>query len=114
MISPFRIVCRIHLPVCLVWLFFFLNIQASYLLKGWLYVLLGKGYKSALYLWGKNQSGYKTLFENIALQLSSLPPNCIFLFLQLEVIILDLGPENSFVKKRKDKSFFNRNTCVQQ
>ena len=62
----------------------------------------------------KNQSGYKTLFENIALQLSSLPPNCIFSFLQLEVIILDLGPENSFVKKRKDKSFFNRNTCVQQ
>ena len=76
--------------------------------------MLGKGYKSALYLWGKNQSGYKTLFENIALQLFSLPLNCIFLFLQLEVIILDLGPENSFVKKRKDKSFFNRNTCVQQ
>ena len=78
------------------------------------YLLLGKGYKSALYLWRKNQSGYKTLFENIALQLFSLPLNCIFLFLQLEVVILDLGPENSFVKKRKDKSFFNRNTCVQQ
>ena len=62
----------------------------------------------------KNQSGYKTLFEKIALQLFSLPLNCIFLFLQLEVIILDPGPENSFVKKRKDKSFFNRNTCVQQ
>ena len=78
------------------------------------YLLLGKGYKSALYLWRKNQSGYKTLFENIALQLFSLPLNCIFLFVQLEVVILDLGPENSFVKKRKDKSFFNRNTCVQQ
>ena len=36
-----------------------------------------------------------------------------FLLLQQEVIILDLGPENSFVI-RKDKSFFNRNTCVQQ
>ena len=71
--------------------------QAAYLFKGWLYVLLGKGYKSALYLWRKNQSGYKTLFENIALQLFSLPLNCIFLFLQLEVVILDLGPENSFV-----------------
>ena len=63
------------------------------------YLLLGKGYKSALYLWRKNQSGYKTLFENIALQLFSLPLNCIFLFLQLEVVILDLVPENSFVKK---------------
>ena len=83
--------------------------------KFWLYViLLGKGYKSALYLWRKNQSGYKTLFEKIALQLFSLPLNCIFLFLQLEVITLDPGPENSFVKKRRDKSFFNRNTCVQQ
>ena len=76
--------------------------------------MLGKGYKSALYLWGKSQSGYKTLCENIALQLFSLPLNCIFIFLQLEVIILDPGPENSFEKKRKDKSFFNRNTCVQQ
>ena len=39
------------------------------MLKGWLYlhVLLGKGYKSVLYLWAKSmQSGYKTLFENIA------------------------------------------------
>ena len=61
----------------------------------------------------KNQSGYKTLFEKIALQLFSLPLNCIFFFLQLEVIILDLSPENSFVKKRKDKSFLNRNTSVQ-
>ena len=32
----------------------FPNIQAAYTLKGWLYVLLGKGYKSALYLWGKS------------------------------------------------------------
>ena len=62
----------------------------------------------------KNQSGYKTLFEKIALQVFSLPLNCIFFFLQLEVIILDLSPENSFVKKRKDKSFLNRNTSVQQ
>ena len=37
------------------------------------------------------------LFENIALL--SLPLNGILLFLQLEVIILDLDPENSFVKK---------------
>ena len=38
------------------------------------------------------------MFENIAL--FSSPLNGIFfLFLQLEVIILDLGPENSFVKK---------------
>ena len=38
------------------------------------------------------------MFENIAL--FSLPLNGIFfLFLQLEVIILDLGPENSSVKK---------------
>ena len=35
----------------------------------------------------------------------------ISLFLQQEVIILDLGPENLFVI-RKDKSFFNRNTCA--
>ena len=27
------------------------------------------------------------------------PLNCILFFLQTEVIILDLGPENSFVKK---------------
>ena len=66
-----------------------------------------KGYKSALI--GKIlQPRYKTLFENIAL--FSLPLNGIFLFLQLEVIILDLDPANSFVKK--DKSFFNRNNIV--
>ena len=47
-----------------------------------------------------------TLFENITL--FSLPLNGIFLFLQLEDFILDLGPENSFLKKGK------RNTCVQQ
>ena len=35
-----------------------------------------------------------------------------FLFLQLEVIILDLGPENSFVKKGRRSFFFNRNTYV--
>ena len=69
----------------------FINIQAAYILKGWLFRLLGNGYKSALYLWAKKQSGYKTLF--------SLLLNCIFLFLQLEVIILDLGTKNSFVKK---------------
>ena len=40
---------------------------------------------------------YKTLFENIAL--FSLPLNGIFLFLQLQVITVDLDPENSFVKK---------------
>ena len=52
------------------------------------------------YLWRKYCSlhGYKTLFENIAL--FSLQLNGIFLFLQLEVITLDLDPENSFVKKR--------------
>ena len=72
-----------------------------------------RGVKVPCICWEKNQSGYKTLFENIALRLFSLPLNCIFLFLQLEVTILDLGPENFFVKKRKDKSFFNRNTCVQ-
>ena len=79
----------------------FPNIQAAYTLKGWLYVLLAKGYKSALYIYmGKIlQSPYKTLFENIAL--FSLPLNGIFLFLQLEVISLDLDPENSFVKKEQ-------------
>ena len=50
---PFRMVCCIHLPIFAVWLIF-PNIQAAYTLKGWLYVLLGKGYKSALYLWGKS------------------------------------------------------------
>ena len=67
------------------------------MLKGWLYVLVGKWYKSVLNLWDKKQSGYKTLFENIALFCWQL--NCIFLFLQLKVIILDLAPENSFAKK---------------
>ena len=99
-------VCRIHVPIFAVWLTF-PNIQAAYTLKSWLYVLLAKGYKSALI--GKIlQPRYKTLFENIAL--FSLPLNGIFLFLQLEVIILDLDPANSFVKK--DKSFFNRNNIV--
>ena len=90
MISPFRIVCRIHLPVCLVWLFFvkYTSIYCSV-----------RGIKVPCICGEKNQSGYKTLFENIALQLFSLPLNCIFLFLQLEVVILDLVPENSFVKK---------------
>ena len=102
-------VCRIHLPIFAVWLTF-PNIQAAYTLKGWLYVLLAKGYKSALIVsMGKIlQPGYKTLFENIAL--FSLPLNGIFLFLQLEVITLDLNPENSFVKK--DKFLFNRNNIV--
>ena len=101
-------VCRIHLPIIAVWLTF-PNIQAAYTLKGWLYVLLGKGYKSTLYLWGKRlQSGYKMLFENIAL--FSLPLNGIFLFLQLEVIILDLDPANSFVKKDQSGPV----SCVQQ
>ena len=54
------------------------------------------------------QPGYKKLFENIAL--FSLPLNAIFLFLQLEVITLDLDPENSFVKK--EKFLFNRNNIV--
>ena len=99
-------VCRIHVPIFAVWLTF-PNIQAAYTLRSWLYVLLAKGYKSALM--GKIlQPRYKTLFENIAL--FSLPLNGIFLFLQLEVIILDLDPANSFVKK--DKSFFNRNNIV--
>ena len=91
-------VCRIHLPIFAVWLTF-PNIQAAYTLKGWLYVLLAKGYKSALIVsMGKIlQPGYKTLFENNAL--FSLPLNGIFLFLQLEVITLDLDPENSFVKR---------------
>ena len=47
-----------------------------------------------------------TLFENITL--FSLLLIGIFLFLQREVIILNLGPDNSFVKKG------NRNTCIQQ
>ena len=34
-------------------------------------------------------------------RVSSLPLNCILLFLQLDVIILDLGQEYSFVKKRR-------------
>ena len=91
-------VCRIQLPIFALWLTF-PNVQAAYTLKGWLYVLLGKGYKSALIVsMGKIlQPGYKTLFENNAL--FSLPLNGIFLFLQLEVITLDLDPENSFVKK---------------
>ena len=103
-------VCRIQLPIFALWLTF-PNVQAAYTLKGWLYVLLGKGYKSALIVsMGKIlQPGYKTLFENNAL--FSLPLNGIFLFLQLEVITLDLDPENSFVKK-KDKFFFNRNNIV--
>ena len=50
------------------------------------------------------QPGYKTSFENIAL--FSLPLNGIFLFLQLEVITVDLDPENSFLKKE--------HCCVQQ
>ena len=54
--------------------------------------------EGCLYLWGKKQSGYKMSFENIAL--FSLPLNCIFLFQQLEVIILDLGPENCKNKGR--------------
>ena len=40
--------------------------------------------------------------------------NCILLFLQQDVIILDPGPEYSFVKKRKDMSSFTRNTCSQR
>ena len=70
-----------HLLIFAVWLIF-PNIQAAYTLKFWLYVLLGKGYKSVLYLWEKVWL-YKTLFENIAL--FSLPLNGVFLFLQLEV-----------------------------
>ena len=55
------------------------------------------------------------LFFDLLVQLFSFPLNCIFLFLQLEVTILDLGPEDSLVKKKRPgKSFFNRNTCVQQ
>ena len=34
-------------------------------------------------------------------RVSSLPLNCILLFLQLDVIILDLGQDYSFVKKRR-------------
>ena len=56
------------------------------------------------------QSSYKMLFENIAL--FSLPLNGIFLFLQLEVISLDLDPENSFVKKRTSFSLTDRNNIV--
>ena len=55
------------------------------------------------------------LFFDLLVQLFSFPLNYIFLFLQLEVTILDLGPEDSLVKKKRPgKSFFNRNTCVQQ
>ena len=48
-------------------------------------------------IYGEKVWLYKTLFENIAL--FSLPLNGIFLFLQLQVITVDLDPENSFVKK---------------
>ena len=41
------------------------------------------------------------LFFDLLVQLFSFPLNCIFLFLQLEVTILDLGPEDSLVKKKK-------------
>ena len=40
--------------------------------------------------------------------------NCILLFLQQDVIILDPRPEYSFVKKRNDMSSFTRNNCRQQ
>lgn len=40
--------------------------------------------------------------------------NCILLFLQQDVIILDPGPEYSFVKIRNDMSSFTRNNCSQQ
>ena len=104
-------VCRIHLAIFAVWLTF-PKIQAAYRLKGWLYVLLGKGYKSALYVsMGKIlQSGYKKLFENIAL--FSLPLNGIFSFLQLEVISLDLDPENSFVKKNRTSFSLTETTLL--
>ena len=48
-------------------------------------------YQSCIYGENLRQSSYKPLFENIAL--FPLPLNCILLSLQLEVIILDLGPE---------------------
>ena len=38
--------------------------------------------------------------------------NCILLFLQQDVIILDPGPEYSFVKKRKDLSLSLTETLV--
>ena len=101
MFSLFRMVSLVHLPVFLVWLLFskiyrlLICWRASYT-----YCLV---YKSALYLFWGEQSGYKTLFENIAK--FSLPRNRILLFLQLEVIILDLGAENSLGKKKRRISF---------
>ena len=56
------------------------------MLKGW------------LYLWGGKQSGYKTLFENIAL--CSLPLNCIFLFLQLDSHHSRSGSRKFICKKK--------------
>ena len=67
MFSPFRMVCPKHLPAFLLWLLFLKYTCCFICIEGWLYLLLGKGYKSAFYLWRKSmQSGYKTTFENIA------------------------------------------------
>ena len=83
-----------HLPIFLLWLLFLKYTRRFIYIDGLEY-LLGKGYKSALYLWGKNIAR-------------------VFLYRLIVFSYYSLGPEYSFVKKRKDKSFFNRNTCGQQ
>ena len=96
MFLPFRMVCRMYALTHFSSVAAFSKIyKVLYIYIDGLEYLLGKGYKSALYLWGKNIAR-------------------VFLYRLIVFSHYSLGPEYSFVKKRKDKSFFNRNTCGQQ
>ena len=98
MFSPFRMVCRMYALTHLSSVAAFSKIYKLlyiYWRAGYTYCSV-RGIKLSCIYGGKSmQSGYKTSFENIVH--FSLP--LILWFLQQEVIILDLGPEYSFVKK---------------
>lgn len=67
-----------------------------------IYILLSKGFKSALYVWGKRLlSGYNIQYRTVffTAEWYFLIPTT-----RSTVIILDLDPENSFVKKRTSLS----------
>ena len=71
-----------------------------YVLKAGYTYCLARGIKVPSIYEGKACSLVTTRRLKIS-RVSSLPLNCILLFLQLDVIILDLGQEYSFVKKRR-------------
>ena len=78
------------------------------------YILLGKGYKSALYLWRKKSVWLQDFVWKHRTAAVFFTAELHFLIPAVRGRHSRSGSRKFICEKRKDKSFFNRNTCVQQ